>query len=270
MGVGKVNSTECMLDLLRHYGGSSIKEVIWSGIAGITPQIGGMLDSAGKLRTASEKTVIGDVCISYLARDWDLQYSSRYDGTWWIGKSANKSRTSVGDVKLAEELWKAAQQVTWPDIPEGPASNIKLYHGEPGLRKAKAFNWLACGEVTGDNFWHGVDEDARARQLVAEFITEVTGKQVTASDVFAVTAMEQTGWMNALEDWNKAKNSDIPFAYSRSSSNFDHTWLDSKGNPLVKAAESIESGMSKGGSVYGSVTAALPVLKMLELRSKSK
>jgi len=267
VGVGKVHAAVCMQSLLRHYNGAAgIREVLWSGIAGITPMVGGMLDDEGN-RRGSEAAVIGDVCISHIAVDYDLRHSAIGErDEMWLMRGTNESRTAVGSLDLAAELYKAAQGVKWPDVPPGPVGNITKYHGAQAVRKARAYDVTKCAEATSDNFWHSVQEDRWARELVADTISRTLDKSVTPDRVLAITAMEQTGWANVLEMWMKVTGERIPFAYSRSASNYDHPWLDANNRPAVSGAESISAGMDTGGSTYGAITAALPILKMLERR----
>jgi nucleoside phosphorylase len=266
MGVGKVRAASCMTEVLNFF---NVRDVVWSGIAGVTPMVGGLVDEAGNFRD-DEATVIGDVCISYISVDWDLQHSSynHYTGDmqWWQ-MAERDSRVAVGSERLATELWNAAQAVEWPDVPEAPADNITKYHGADAVRKARAWDWSKCSEATGDNFWHSIAEDEQARVLIADAISDNSAYDVSPDDIFAVTAMEQTGWGYVIEAWNAHMGVNIPYAYSRSSSNFDHPWLDNNGRYVVDGPTSISAGMNEGGGApYGSITAALPVLKMLELR----
>lgn len=271
MGGTKISAATCMLDLLDYYGGSKgLQEVIWSGISGFTPMVGGLVDREGNRRDAAP-TAIGDVCVNYFAVDWDLQHSSIGEkDKWWRLSFPSENHLAVGDKELAQELWQASQQVTWPEVPEGPKENIAKYHGEDAIRKAKAWDWNQCAEATGDNFWHSVAEDRRARELIANAMEEVTGKETQTSEIIAVTAMEQTAWMNAIEEWEDNYDQEITFAYTRSSSNYDHPWLNERGKPAVSGKESIAAGMEEGGGTpYGCKTAALPVLKLFELRASN-
>jgi basic membrane protein A len=262
MGAGKVEARACGDSLLRYYNGTEgIKEVIWSGISGFSPKIGGIHGSG-------EKTVIGDVCVSPIAVDWDLQHSAMSDtkpDKWWLMNWEHQHRVTTGDMNLTKEIWNATNYVEWPELPNGPLENTLKYHGE--ARKPKAFHWSQCSEVTGDNFWHSDSEDSRARELIADALTDFTGSPTSPDNVIAVTAMENTAWMSAVADWIKMKNEYIPMAYVRSSSNFDQPWLNDQGEPAVDGATSINAGMEQGGSTIGCVTAALPILKMFEIRA---
>ncbi len=270
---GKVNAALCAENLIRYYNGvDGIKEFLWSGIAGITPMKGGMVDNQNKLRS-DDKIVIGDVCIGFVLKDYDLQRSSIAEGAWWGGEtSTNPSSKAAGSLALAQELYQAGQKATWPDVPDGPKTNIAKYHGDQAVRKATVLAPNVCGEITADNFWHGVAEDRQSRILVSGLISETLKQPTTADQITILTAMEGTGWARALTMYTKNTGKVIPWAYSRSASNYDHPWfVPGTTTPAVTGMESINAGMSAGGgSPYGAITAAVPVLKMLELRQAQK
>jgi len=260
-GVGKVHAATCMQNVMAQYP-AQVKEVIWSGIAGGSPRIGGSANTAG------ERVQTGDVCIAYAARDYDRQYSSLAEQTWWESSStiSNTVIAPIGSKSLADELAGAALKVAWPDTSPAVAANVKKYHPTDEVRKPKSF-YGNCIELTGDNFWHGAAEDAQARKLGAALLNKAQGTALTAKDVLAITAMENSAWMFVLQNLCAKEKVCVPFAYSRSMSNFDEPFVKADGKPAVTAQESISAGMSTGGgSPFGSITAALPVLKMLELR----
>jgi nucleoside phosphorylase len=260
-GVGKVHAATCMQQIMEVYKGQ-VKEVLWSGIAGGSVRVGGSSNAAG------ERVQTGDVCIAYAARDWDRQYSSFAEGVWWEASNtlSDTVRAPIGTKALSDELFAAALKVDWPDTTPAVAANVKKYHPNDPVRKPKAFSGM-CAEATGDNFWHGAKEDGQARVLVAALLNRAQGTKLNASDVIAITAMENSAWMFVLKNLCDKSQVCVPFAYSRSLSNFSEPWRTADGKPAVTGKESIESGMgSGGGSYFGSITAALPILKMLELR----
>ncbi len=265
MGEGKVNSATCMSALLDYYHGhSGITDVLWSGIAGITPMFGGMLDASGQ-RRHDQPTVIGDVCTTFVARDWDLQFSSAAEQTWWLSGTPNPASVALGSQKLSLELYQAGLAAQWPDLPAGPRDNTIKYNGEAAVRKPTVYGIDRCAEITGDDFWHGTLEDARARELVAAELTRDLSRQITPDKIVVLTAQEGTGWGDVLDKYAKATGHAIPFAISRSASNFDHPWFTSPTSNqfAVTAQESINAGFAAGGATFGEVTAAIPVLKLL-------
>jgi len=254
----KVPTAECAMNLVNSRFMTEGTEFIWSGISGFSPRVGGYVDSTG------EPTVIGDVCISHVAVDWDLTFSSMTKQEFWPMDWPSKTEYTIGDEALAEELYLAALQVVWPPLPDAPRDNVTKYHGAEAVRLPKA--WFSnCAEATGDNFWHSALDDAQARRKISVLFDKI-GQSLPPEQIIAVTAMEQTGWMNVLEDTAVIRGKPISFAYVRSSSNFDQPWLVN-GEEAVTGKESIDAGMNAGGGDFGCITAALPILKMLELRS---
>jgi hypothetical protein len=252
MGTAKLESSQCAMNLIFSSYYPRIKEVLWAGIAGFSPRVGGYAGDG-------EPTIIGDVCVADVVGNWDLTFSSMVTQSFWPMDWPNRASSAQGDADLAREIYRAALKVAWPPLPEGPAANFVKYFPDAKLRQPKA--WYGnCAEVTSDNFWHSSLDDAFAREQVAALL----GKE--PDEVIAVTAMEVLSWMQAFEDAETISGRHIPMAYVRSSSNFDQPWNEE----TVTGKESIDAGMNGGGSDYGCLTAAAPILKMFELRSKSK
>ena len=249
MGTAKLESSQSAMNIIFSDYWSQVKEVIWSGIAGFSPRVGGY---AGQ----GEPTIIGDVCIADRVGNWDLTFSSMVTQSFWPMDWPNRADRAEGDKALADELYAAAQKVQWPPLPAGPVANFKKYFPSDLPRQPKA--WYGnCAEVTSDNFWHSSLDDAFARQQVAALFA------TTPDKVIAVTAMEVLSWMQAVNDAETITGRDIKLAYVRSSSNFDQPWDEAK----ITGQESIKAGMDGGGSDYGCITAALPVLKMFDLHA---
>ena len=133
-GPGKVKSTACLMEVLLKYD-NQIKEVILSGIAGITPMRGGMVDDAGNLRN-DERVMIGDVCINSIAYDFEAQYYTSDQGNtrgsnpiFWASDSHDVSKQIQGSVSLSEELSNAGAMVDWPESSSEVTNNNIKYHG---------------------------------------------------------------------------------------------------------------------------------------------
>ncbi len=193
-GTGGDNAGPCMHELLYWYG-ARLKEVIWSGIGGASPAIGGLVDESGQVRTNPEPVMIGDVCISSLAWNYDLHFSSVADwrtaqatGTphdpasgWWPMKNSDGKADVPGfetvqqyviaDTALADELLSAAQQVTWPPLEQDIVEKIERLLSCRPARDVAVFDYTQCGEVGGNDFWHGVTEDWLARRYLASLIS---------------------------------------------------------------------------------------------------
>jgi purine nucleoside permease len=299
-GTGSDNSGPCMQELLYRYG-ANIKEVIWSGIGGVTPAVGGMVDQAGQMRSPVKPVMIGDVCISALSWNYDLHFNSvadwaktsaasgkRYDpaGGWWPMKDSSGNAIVLGfeniqlftiaDKKLADELTAAAQHVQWPSIDSDVLVKVERYFSADQVRSVRVFDSSQCGEVSTNNFWYGVVEDRLSRQYLASLIA-VSGygpSTTSEDDVVALSAMESAAWMSILARWNKQYHANIPMAVVRAASDYDHDPLDANGNPkpgpdgkLLNAMDEILLGLQEAGASFAWDNAARPVLKLFELRS---
>ncbi len=299
-GSGSDNAGACMQELLYEYK-SSIKEVIWSGIGGATPAVGGLVDRAGNMRKSAVPVMLGDVCISALAWNYDLNFSSagdwadgvrktgkRYDpaGGWWPMKNSDGKASVIGfenvqsftiaDKSLANELVEAAKRVPWPSLSSELQANARRYFGADQLRKVRVFDSSQCGEVAGNNFWLGVVEDRLARQYLANLVA-VSGyaaKSTSEDDVVAFSAMEGAAWMSVVDRWNKHYRMNIPMALIRAASDYDHTPLAENGDKKqrtdgksVTAMDDIMLGFNDASAAFAWNNAAQPVLELLKSRS---
>lgn len=276
-GMGTDAAATCMQEILFHYK-HGMKEVIWSGIGGITPQKGGVYDKEGIRRKEGEPIYLGDLCVSPNAYNYDLHHSSVTDwgstGTWhqpgngwWKTRWNNRNLYASGSTTLADEVIAAAKQVQWPEMPEVIRQKIEMYHPAFSGRSPKIFNYDECAEVSSNTYWHGIPEDELARQYVASLIEKVRGVSKTANETVALTSMEAVSWMNVLEEWNERYRTSIPFVNIRSASNYDQPPAGPSLRPILSAQESLNKGYDLGGKEYAIETAALPVLKMFELRT---
>lgn len=301
-GTGKDNSGPCMQELLYKYG-TNIKEVIWSGIGGVSAAVGGFVNQSGQVRTPMDPVMVGDVCISALSWNYDLSFTgaadgaaaraasgNRYDpaGGWWPmmdskGKSSvlgfeNVQLFTIADKALATELTAAAGKISRPEVAADVRNKIERYFSPEQVRPIRFYDSSQCGEMSSDNFWAGVIEDRLARQYLASLIaTSGYGPAATTEDdVVVFTAMESSSWMSVVSRWNKFKQANIPMAVVRGGSNYTHVPLDSNANPkpspdgkLLTAMEEIELGLQEAGASFAWNNAALPILKMFELRRSS-
>ena len=302
-GTGKDNSGPCMQELLYKYG-NNIKEVIWSGIGGVSAAVGGYVNREGQVRSPMDPVMVGDVCISSLSWNYDLAFTGaadgakaraesgkRYDpaGGWWPMMDSNGKSTVLGfeniqlftiaDNTLASEITAAAGKVTWPEIDTAVRAKIERYFSPEQVRPVRFYDSSKCGELSSDNFWAGVIEDRLARQYLASLIaTSGYGPATTSEDdVIAFTAMESSSWMSVVARWNKFNKANIPMAVVRGGSNYPHVPLDANADPkpgpdgkLLTAMEEIELGLQEAGASFAWNNAALPILKMFELRSAAK
>ena len=267
-GIAKVKATACTLEVLNLVC-KDVEEVIFSGIAGITPMKGGMLDTKGNLRY-DEAAMIGDVCINSAAFDFDLQRfsSDQYDSfvpmpSFWSSDMPHESDYVYAKPDLTNELYEASLLVNWPEPSEEAREMNFRYHQKS--RIPKSWKSTECLEATDDLFWHDIRADARARVIGSSWLSKSYGLNLSAEDIIVVTSMESLPVGLTVSWWNESNNKDIDFAYVRGASNFDHPRLNSDGTPALGGRESLEG--SESGYSFAIRTQALPVLKMLELRS---
>lgn len=300
-GTGSDNAGPCMQELLYHYK-TRIREVIWSGIGGVTPAVGGLVDRQGRIRDPIEPVMIGDVCISALAWNYDLNFSSAGDwarvsrdsgkpydptGSWWPMKDSqgktsvlgfeNVQLFTIADKALADELITVARKLSWPPLAPDVQTKVERYFAADQVRPVRIFDSTQCGEVAGNNFWHGVVEDRLARQYLASLIAVSGYAPATTSedDVVVFSAMESGAWMSVVARWNQARNVKIPMAVIRGASNYDHVPLDSRGEtkpgpdgkPLT-AMDDILLGFEESGASLAWNNAARPVLELLASRAR--
>jgi purine nucleoside permease len=269
-GQAKVRMTACVMNLLQT-SKDHIKEVILAGIAGITPEKGGLLDSQGAVRN-SDPVMIGDVCINSGAVDFDMQhYSADRAGStipqplfWQVADPANVDNVD-GSHALANELNSAALKVDWPQTSLAAAALDIKYHGS--VNKTHVWGPTQCLEVSDDLFWHDIRSDLQARVMASAWLNSTQGLSVNAGDIMITTAMEAVPAGSVISWWNKNYKTKIAFAYVRSASNFDQVWVNSQGIPQSDGKSSLESGLDSDGAQFAFETASLPVLKMLELRN---
>lgn len=302
-GTGSDNAGPCMQELLYQYG-PQIKEVICSGIAGVSPAVGGVMDAAGQRRAAAAPVMVGDVCISALVWNYDLHFSSANDWAqanpgrqryplvsgWWPMKNSNGKADVIGfdnvqqfviaDRSLADELSRAARTLTLSAMDNGVQNKVKRYFAAEQIRPVRYFDSTQCGEVAGNAFWHGVVEDRLSRQYLASLITASGyggSKPVTEDQVVVFTAMESAAWMSVLTRWNAFHKVKIPMAVVRSASNYDHLPLDAQGNPPLRAdgqpmnaMDDVVEGFQEAGAAYAANNAASVALHMLALRGQQR
>jgi purine nucleoside permease len=185
----------------------------------------------------------------------------------------NVQQFVIADTALADELLAAAQQVTWPAMGDGVRAKVEHFFPADQVRPVRVFDYTQCGEVAGNNFWHGAVESKLARQYLAGLISAAGFAQAREDAVVSFSAMEAAAWMSVLARWNAHHGTQIPMAVIRGASNYDQVALDAGGNPVTGAdgqrltamADILEDFKEEGASFAWS-NAAQPVLKLFELR----
>ena len=302
-GTGGGNSGPCAQEMLGWYA-PNIKEFIWSGIGGVTPAVGGMYNDAGR-NLDNPPVMIGDRCIGVLAWNYDLHFSSVNDwaaahskpsrlygpaGGWWPMMNAqgeevapgfdNVQQFAVAGTALADEVLRASTSITEPTRPASVTRKILRFHPDRSqLREAKSFSYRMCGgEVSADNFWHGIPEDKLARRYMANLM-RVSGVNPNAkpSNIVAFSAMEATPWMTAVTRWNAQFGTNFPMVVVRAASNYDLVPLRANGQPVLgkdgkplDAMQAIDAGFDDQSSAYAAASAAAPILRMFQLRASGQ
>jgi hypothetical protein len=301
-GTGADNAGPCMHEILQMYG-QRIKEVIWSGIGGVSPAVGGIVDvKTGKLKPQPEAVMIGDVCIGPLAWSYDLHFSSVADwkaavdkgndpvstAGWYRMKESsgkadvigfeNVQQSVVADKTLADELLAAARTVDWPPLDADTQHVVSRFFPVSAVRPVRVFDYTQCAEVASSTFWHGVVEDRLSRQYLADLINAsgYASSRRTEEDVVVLSAMEAVAWASVVQRWAAKTDAPIPLVIVRAASNYDHMPLDGDGQPRpgadgkpLTAMQDILRGFADSGASFAAHTAALPILKMFEMRQST-
>jgi hypothetical protein len=300
-GTGGGNSGPCTQEMLGWYA-PHIKEVIWSGIGGATPAVGGMYDDAGR-PLGNPAVMIGDVCVGTASWSWDLHFSNVNDwagrrmppvdvygpsGGWWQMKDAQGNQVAPGfdnvqqsvvvDPALADEVLAAATGVRLPKRPGSVSKKIARFHPDPVTWRAPTYHsYRVCGgEVSGDNFWHGATEDRLARQYMSALMrTSGLNREARPDNIIAFSSMEAVPWMSAVTRWDARYGTSIPMVVIRAASNYDQIPLRANGQPALgkdgkplTAMQDILLGFDDASSEYAAYTAAAPVIRMFELRAR--
>lgn len=300
-GTGGNNAGPCAQEMLYWYA-SDIKEFIWSGIAGVSPAVGGLYAGDGRRRAGAEPVMIGDVCISPLTWNFDLTFSSvngwmarrtpdtRYlsSGGWWIMKDADGQSKVDGfeDVQqyiraptaLADELLAAAASETWPEPGPGVIRKIERFFERSRVRPVKVYDYTECAEVASNTFWHGATEDRLARHYLAGLINSAgfsMEESARPDTVVAYSGMESAAWMSVVARWNQRRNTSIPIVVVRSASNYDQMPLTADGDPVsgpngkpLTAMQDILIDLKQAGAEFAANMAARPVLRMFRERQR--
>ena len=301
-GTGGGNAGPCAQEMLGWYS-PNIKEVIWSGIGGATPAVGGMYDRAGRV-LGNPAVMIGDVCVGVASWSWDLHFSNVNDwparrnppsdiygpsGGWWEmvdsqGKQVvpgfqNVRQFVVADRGLADEVLTAAEGVSLPMRPASVTEQIARFHKDPKTwREPTFYSYRECGgEVSGDDFWHGATEDRLARDYMSALMrSSGVNAKANPGNIVVFSAMEAVPWMSAVERWNAQFKTTFPMVVIRAASNYDQIPLRANGQPVLNkrgkpmtAMQDILLGFDDTGSAYAASTAAAPILRMFELRERA-
>ncbi|KAJ1454673.1 hypothetical protein M885DRAFT_617996 [Pelagophyceae sp. CCMP2097] len=211
---------------------------------------------------------IGDVCVSPFSTDWDCQHctwaapgapaGARVGGGACAAAPCSlHARADIfGDygcsyfaaVDLADEVLRAPRDMppTSPAVADmekrfwaatGRAAPLwEKAHAKRGPQ-ARVHGYGECAEATSMTYWSGAPYDELARDYVAALIDladEGLGiapqRNRTRADVLAISAMEGSGWMEALKLSAKWMAGNVPSVNIRGIADYTH-------EPLVRGKD---------------------------------
>jgi len=248
-GMAKVNASACVQNILQT-NSEKIKEVFLSGIAGFSPYY-----------KKANKVNIGDLCINSTAFDFDLQYygSDQKDSqtklpNFWKRDIGDSPYISSSSGELSNKLFDVSQNIDWRSNPQ------------TSLHSPKIFGPTECIEASSDLFWHDSQLDKQAREIGSEIINNINKSKTSASDVVIASSMESLAVGATISKWNQANNTNIPFAYVRSASNFDQPNILPSGFTEMDSKSSLEQTFSSDKNRIAFESHAMPVLQLLKSR----
>ncbi|GAB4815301.1 hypothetical protein N2152v2_002347 [Parachlorella kessleri] len=256
-GIGDIASSICATSLLDRCG-SRIKEILFFGTSGWTPQPGGVLnaDDCSTANPNPEIVRIGDLCVTPFSLDADCrkasweQVAAGYpdactlpqefvppDATFLFGQCLFPA-TAPESLTLAQELTGIARAVAVAGAYPTQSADVAQYqegfwatmsngtgvsYDSAGDSQPTIWGMETCVEADSQFFYSGVPYDMQQRNTVAQVINEGLGTNVTAKDVIVVSAMEATGVAYAVDRYQKFSGRDLPFVVVRGASNYLHT-----------------------------------------------
>uniref|UniRef100_A0A7S2W9M4 Nucleoside phosphorylase domain-containing protein n=1 Tax=Rhizochromulina marina TaxID=1034831 RepID=A0A7S2W9M4_9STRA len=238
-GIGHDRAGLCLRGLLSVYH-KSTREILFIGTGGISPAKGGIVNSdncsAVSPAAETETTLIGDVCVSAMAANWDCHQCSwpqRVESACgplpchMFGRAdlfGDWGCMYITDAALADEVLEASQTL---DLPKPSAAlretidhfwhGMSVGTGEPysdHLRSnPRIFDYTECAEATSNTFWVGTPYDELGRIYVADIINSAFHGDLytkayipkrtlssprTKRDTVSFSAMEGAGWMEVI------------------------------------------------------------------------
>ncbi|DBA88459.1 TPA: hypothetical protein ACH3X2_004945 [Trebouxia sp. C0005] len=229
-GIGPTTAALCTLELLQC--SEDIKEIIWMGTAGYSPQQGGVIDTLRGCDAANPSTAItreGDLCITPWAINWDCKLTDWDDQCAGFPNVCSDPTNEDGpevsslygecifstytgaDMALTMEVQAAAEAASFP----ARSDNLNLYEEEywnitsdsTGVsyvldRPVKPWNYTQCAIADSQFFWAGAPWDMVSRNYSAVLVNEALGMNLTQLDMVTVSSEEDIGLVQALSGWN--------------------------------------------------------------------
>ncbi|KAF8058359.1 PSMD9 [Scenedesmus sp. PABB004] len=265
-GIGPMASAVCIFDVLQQCG-KLIKDVIYSGTSGWSPQLGGVINN-GSCNAANGNgkiTRLGDVCVSPLSVNWDCRQASWQqtstghpnqctfpeqnppgpassdlfgvcmfpNATYGLANEVarnGRDAGKAGTLPIRNAVLQSLEEEYWTQMSKGTGINYPVLKPNAAPR---VWGNRECMEIDSQYFFSGAPWEMVARSYVAETMNAAFGStDFNQTNVIAVSAMEAIGLSMAVQRYNglSGANRRIPFTVVRGMSNWLHTPLIYKGN----------------------------------------
>ncbi len=222
-------ASQCMTEIvLRHPKGFS--QIIGAGIAGASSQIGGL----HKEEKPTQAVMIGDICISSRARNFDIHHLS--------GNATSK--VVILDGTLETTMRQKLAHFHFSHNPSPTLAFMNFFHKQQ--RPNRIFYGDQCAEISSNGFWGGFTNEALCRHYTAEVINIGREKKVNEDDVLCISATEGAAWMSVVSRaWPKTPTVNI-----RSVSDYVYPPLHPQGKPMWSEKQHIDSSYDKSGYAF--------------------
>lgn len=300
-GIGPLAAALCVFDVMNKCG-PNIKDVFYSGTAGWSPQLGGVINNGSCSAANSNADIVrlGDVCVSPFSVNWDCRMAS-WDNSaagfpnqcsfpmQQLGPSASdmfgqcqftnvsRSQLAMADEVLAVAAAKANNMPVKNNVVQdldaaywrSMAAGTGLSYSPAAVAApARVWGYKQCMEIDSQFFWSGAPWDMVARSYVADTLNVAFGgSSYSQGNVLAVSAMEGIGLSAAMERYNALSSSRgrrVPFTIVRGMSDFAVPPLQYNGAGVWAAKAAVED--FKPGYKYAISTTSAVVLSTLQAR----
>lgn len=266
-GIGPTAAAICLAELLQC--ATRIKEVLYSGTAGWTPQVGGVINSDacgaaqsnGALDTLAR---IGDVCVSPFSMNWNCkladysqqtvgapnlcslpQETDHPDESFLYGECVFTT-PDKGSMALTNRVHGAATSANGISSRPMRDSNVISYESAyfqamgrgtgvtyqySSTAPATVWDYKTCMEVDSQFFYSGPPYDEIARVYIQDYLSQGLNMTISKKEVLVVSAMEAVGVMELLTKFNsKPQNPKIPYVMVRGNSDYLYAPLQKLAN----------------------------------------
>lgn len=301
-GIGPTPAALCTTEVLMC--ADYIREAIYLGTSGWSPQFGGVLNADNCYAPGKGKPImIGDVCITPWAINWNCKKAD------WEGQCLSSpnlcfrpmeingpadaflygqcvfENTPTAATELADEIYASAisengtknylspkkvvvdwEKKYWGAMSRG--TNMTYKPAPSNTSKPTIYNRYQCVEVDGQFFYSGTPWEITARDYAALTINMATKSQIaTPTTVVAVAAMEAVGFGEAMEKYNRKESTErlIPYTNIRATSNWLHHPVGQVSPGLWEYNEDVPEDFTNGYRYAISSTSAT-VLTWLQSR----